>query len=228
MVKSISRSANVALADQASPAVFSFTNQEVAQMAETASSSSQVCSGMTTIAAPHAVALIGFMGAGKTSVGRALAGRLGWRFEDVDDLIVQGERRTVEQIFRESGESHFRQLENRVLREVTAQTTASRLILALGGGAFVDAESQDLLREAKFATVFLDAPGEELFRRCHEPGVVRPLRHDLGQFKKLYERRRPEYLNCSLHVQTAGTEIRVLADKIIGELKLLASPGASE
>jgi shikimate kinase len=195
-------------------------------MAETAPS--QVCSGTTSSTGLQAVALVGFMGAGKTTVGRALAARLGWRFQDLDDLIVQRENRSVEQIFRESGEPYFRDLENRVLREVTAQDSASRLILALGGGAFVDVANQHLLREARFATVFLNASGEELFQRCHEPGVVRPLRQDLGQFNELYERRRPEYLKCSLHVQTAGIDITAIADKIIGELKLHAFPGATE
>jgi len=195
-------------------------------MAETASS--QIRSGTTSSRGLQAIALVGFMGAGKTTVGRALATRLGWRFQDLDDLIVQRENRSVERVFHESGESYFRQLENRVLREVTAQDSASRLILALGGGAFVDVGNQHLLREARFATVFLDASGEELFQRCHEPGVVRPLRQDLGQFNELYERRRPEYLKCSLHVQTAGTDITAIADKIIGELKLHASPGATE
>src|SRR6266404_2592307 len=195
-------------------------------MAETASS--QVRSGTTSSRGLQAIALVGFMGAGKTTVGRALATRLGWRFQDLDDLIVQRENRSVERVFQESGESYFRQLENRVLREVTAQDSASRLILALGGGAFVDVGNQHLLRAARFATVFLDASGEELFQRCNEPGVVRPLRQDLGQFNELYERRRPEYLKCSLHVQTAGTDITAIADKIIGELKLHASPGATE
>jgi shikimate kinase len=192
----------------------------------TESASSQVRSDVTT-SASH-VALIGFMGAGKTTLGRALAHRLGWPFQDLDDLIIQREGRSIEQIFQESGESHFRQLETRVLREVTAQDTASHLILALGGGAFVNPANQTLLREAKFITVFLDASPEELFQRCQEPGVVRPLRQDLGRFNQLYEQRRPEYLKCSLHVQTAGAEIAAVAENIIRELKLLASPGVSE
>ena len=183
---------------------------------------------MTTPSAPRVIVLVGFMGAGKTTLGRALAVRLGWPFKDLDDLIVQREERSVEQIFRDSGESYFRQIENRVLREVTAQNNASRLILALGGGAFVNPENQAVLREAKFVTLFLDASPEDLFQRCQEPGVNRPLRQDLSQFSQLYERRRAEYLKCSLHVQTAGTEIAELADKLIRELKLLASPGVSE
>jgi shikimate kinase len=192
----------------------------------TESASSQVCSDVTS--SPSHVALIGFMGAGKTTLGRALAGRLDWAFQDLDDLIVQREGRCVEQIFEESGEPYFRQLETRVLREVTAQGSASRLILALGGGAFVNTENQALLREAKFITIFLDASSEELFQRCQEPGVGRPLRQDLGRFSQLYKDRRPEYLKCSLRIQTAGTEIAAVAENIIRELHLLASPGVSE
>ena len=194
----------------------------------TESGSPQVCSDVTTPSAPRVIVLVGFMGAGKTTLGRALASRLGWAFQDLDDLVVEQEGRSIEQIFRDSGESYFRQIENRVLREVTAQNNASRLILALGGGAFVSRENQAVLREARFITLFLDASPEELFQRCQEPGVIRPLRQDLSQFSQLYERRRAEYLKCSLHVQTAGTGIAELAENIIRKLHLLASPGVSE
>jgi len=173
------------------------------------------------------MALIGFMGAGKTTVGRLLAARLGWQFQDLDDVIVNREGRSISDIFRDHGERYFRDLENRVLREL-ATDHKSRLVLALGGGAFVDAANRRVLQEAGFCTVFLDAPVDELFLRCAQPGVIRPLRQDIQKFSDLYKQRRPEYRKCSLHVDTTGKQVAGVAEEIVRALNLLATPGASE
>jgi hypothetical protein len=101
-----------------------------------------------------AVALVGFMGAGKTTVGRALAERLGWRFADLDDLIQAREGRSVEQIFREQGEAGFRKLERLTVREVAAADRPAPLVLALGGGAFPEEAVQEALREAGISACF--------------------------------------------------------------------------
>jgi shikimate kinase len=198
----------------------------LAQIADTATL--QACYGMKNRVAPESVALVGFMGAGKTTVGQFLATRLGWRFEDLDDSIAEREGRRIEEIFREQGESYFRGLENRVLRDLLADNKSGGMVLALGGGAFMDAANRGLLEQAGFATVFLDAPAAELFRRCEEPGVVRPLRQELNEFRRLYERRRVEYLKCSAHINSAGKDISAVAAEIIRELNLVTTPGASE
>ena len=165
------------------------------------------------------MALVGFMGAGKTTVGQELARRLGWRFADLDDLIQAAEGTTIEQIFQQRGEMAFRELERRILASALANNS-SRQVLALGGGAFVDAENQERLASAGVPTVFLEAPAEDLFLRSHEPEVVRPLRRDLDQFCALYEKRRPEYAKAAVCVQTSGKEISVIAEEIISALKL--------
>ncbi|HSY64855.1 MAG TPA: shikimate kinase, partial [Terriglobales bacterium] len=77
------------------------------------------------------------MGAGKTTVGRALSRRLSLPFEDLDDRIQQREGKTIEQIFRESGEAEFRKAETAALRQVLAELDSSTAVVALGGGAFV-------------------------------------------------------------------------------------------
>jgi shikimate kinase len=167
-----------------------------------------------------AVALVGFMGAGKTTVGRALAERLGWRFEDLDDLIQAREGLTIEQIFNQRGESAFRDLEHIVLTETIADGSPGHLVLALGGGAFVAAHNQDLLRTARVPAVFLDAPVEELFRRCEQPGVNRPNRRDPESFRQLYERRRPVYLNAGLCIDTYRKTIASVVEEITSALQL--------
>jgi shikimate kinase len=197
----------------------------LAQTAEAASA--QPALSMKYSAAPESLALIGFMGAGKTTVGRLLAARLGWQFQDLDDLIVDREGRSISAIFRDHGERYFRDLENRVLCEF-ATDHKSRLVLALGGGAFVDAANRRVLQQAGFCTVFLDAPVDELFLRCAQPDVIRPLRQDIQKFSDLYKQRRPQYRKCSLHIDTTGKPVAGVAEEIVRALNLLTTPGASE
>jgi shikimate kinase len=175
-----------------------------------------------------AVALVGFMGAGKTTVGQALASRLGWSFNDLDRLIERKDGRTIEQIFQVSGEPAFRRIEQESLKEALDALQAGPSVLALGGGAFTHQENHRLLAEANVAVVFLDAPVEELFRRCEQPGVVRPLRRDLKQFRELYEARCPSYGNSVLKVPTGGKDIPSIVEEIISGLNLVPVSGASE
>src|SRR5579859_5063149 len=119
-------------------------------------------------ASVHTVALVGFMGAGKTTVGQELARRLNWRFADLDQLIESREGRTIPQIFQAEGEAGFRALEHGVLAESLAVPGSGSTVLALGGGAFVVEKVRALLRERQVPAVWLDAPAEELFRRCEQ------------------------------------------------------------
>jgi len=176
----------------------------------------------------RAVALVGFMGAGKTTVGQELALRLGWRFEDLDQLIEKRERRTIEQIFREDGEAEFRRMEYSVVRETIDLLERGPLVMALGGGAFIEPEVQNCLQEAQIPVVFLDATVAELFRRCEQPGVERPLRRDQDQFRKLYEQRRPEYLKAAICIETEGKVITEVAQEIISGLNLYPVSGACD
>jgi shikimate kinase len=175
-----------------------------------------------------AVALVGFMGAGKTTVGQALAERLGWSFIDLDRLIESREGRTIEQIFEQAGESGFRRIEQACLQHALDELQTAPSVLALGGGAFTRQENHRLLASAAVAVVFLDAPVEELFRRCEQPGVVRPLRRDLNQFRELYESRRSSYGNAELQVPTGGKDIPSIVEQIISGLNLAPASGASE
>ena len=168
----------------------------------------------------HTIALVGFMGAGKTSVGQELARRLNWRFADLDQLIESREGRTIPQIFQHDGEARFRELEHNVLGEALAAPDSRFFVLALGGGAFVIKKVRALLRERHVPAIWLDAPAEELFRRCEQPEVVRPLRQDSEQFTKLYEQRLSSYRQADLHVITKGKEISAIAEEIIKRLAL--------
>lgn len=166
------------------------------------------------------------MGAGKTSVGQALARRLGWQFEDLDARIEQREGRTIAEIFRDSGESEFRRAERAALQTLLRENRTP-VVIALGGGAFVQAETAALISEDEGKTVFLDAPVEELWKRCQK-GCERPLRGDEQHFRHLYQRRRPEYMKASVRVDTGGKNIDRVASEVITILGLASRDSAIE
>jgi len=174
------------------------------------------------------VALVGFMGAGKTTVGQELARRLNWRFADLDCLIESREGRTIPQIFQNGGERSFRQLERDVLAETLSASDSKFFIVALGGGAFVSEEVREILNTHGVPAVWLDAPVEELFRRCEQPDVVRPLWQNAEQFSKLYEQRLSSYRQANLHVITHGKDITVIVDEIITGLALQPESRSTE
>jgi len=161
-----------------------------------------------------AVILVGFMGAGKTSVGRLLGQRLGWTFADLDDRIQAREGCSISEIFRDSGEVGFRQAEHAALRDLLAEPGSSRRIIALGGGAFAQPENAALLEESGAFVVFLDGPAEELFQRCQQQPLERPLRRDKEQFRELYDKRRPAYLKARWRVDTSGKDPETIAVEV--------------
>jgi shikimate kinase len=160
------------------------------------------------------------MGAGKSSVGAALSRHLGWPFEDLDQRIQAREQRSIEQIFRQSGEGAFRQLEHAALRSLVGEVGASARVVALGGGAFTQPNNAELLEEAGWSTVFLDAPVDELFRRCQQQQLERPLRGDVKEFHRLYEDRRPCYLKAGIRIETSGKDVEEVAAEAIVRLGL--------
>ena len=176
----------------------------------------------------QAVILIGFMGAGKSSVGRALSEHLGWVFEDLDRRIEQRERRKVYEIFRDSGESGFRSAEHEALKELLSDLRAEAgRIVALGGGAFVQKHNARLVKAANVPTVFLDASVEELWRRCRkqsdDEGSERPLLTSLTSFRDLYDARRPHYSKAFLRLETGGKTIDEIAAEVVATLGLQPS-----
>jgi len=166
------------------------------------------------------VFLVGFMGAGKTSVGRALSCRLGWPFEDLDDRIQQREGKSIEQIFRDCGETEFRRAEGAALRELLAEPQSSFRVVALGGGVFVQPVNAALIEQAEVHSVFLDAPVAELLRRCEAEAKERPLRQSPKQFCELYEKRRQSYMKAAVRIETSGKDVDTVAAEVACSLGL--------
>lgn len=169
--------------------------------------------------------LIGFMGAGKSSVGQALGERLGWTFEDLDRRIELREKRKVSEIFRESGERGFRRAEHAALKDMLKELQpGTGRVVALGGGAFVQKNNTTMIEASRVPTVFLDANAEELWRRCTEQaatkGTERPLLGGLHSFRALYETRRPGYLKASFRQDTAGKTVAEIVAALVETLGL--------
>ena len=173
-----------------------------------------------SVSGVRAVVLVGFMGAGKSSVGAALSRHLGWPFEDLDERIQARAQRSIEQIFGQSGEAEFRRMEHEALGLLVGELGDSAKVVALGGGAFAQANNVALLEAAGLSTIFLDAPAEELFRRCQQQALERPLRGDAQEFHRLYQDRRPCYLKAGLRIETAGKDVEEVAVEAITRLGL--------
>jgi shikimate kinase len=155
------------------------------------------------------------MGAGKTTVGHALARRLRWNFLDLDDVIEQREHKSVAEIFASSGEPAFRRMESAALTALLQDRQAgSDLILALGGGAFVQKQNRDALNSAGAITVLLEAPVEELRRRCQAEHRVRPLAQQDARFNELFAARRADYALARFTVQTLNKSVEQVTAEI--------------
>jgi shikimate kinase len=132
--------------------------------------------------------LVGFMTAGKTTVARLLAARLGWRAEDVDALIEARERLTVADVFARHGEAHFRGVEREIVRLLLPLRDT---VVATGGGTFMDPESRQAIM-LDGLTVWLDVPLETVIARL-PPDGRRPLSADRAQMERLFSIRQAGY-----------------------------------
>ena len=165
------------------------------------------------------IVLTGFMGSGKTSVGRVLAERLGWRFLDLDAEIERRDGRTVPEIFAASGEAHFRKQETAALAGILGQ---SRVVVALGGGAPEELGNRLLMEQTpRTAVVYLAAPLETLLERCERDDARtgtagRPL---LAQAEQRFAERRHLYERIAGHqVETSARSVEEAADAILEAL----------
>ena len=124
------------------------------------------------------ITLTGFMGGGKTTVGRLLADALGCPFMDLDDLIVKKAGKSIPDIFAQDGEPAFRQLEAQVLRKTVEKYAESTAVLALGGGAVLAPASAALLHE-KTVCIYLRATLDTLLARLAGETSGRPLLQEI-------------------------------------------------
>jgi shikimate kinase len=159
--------------------------------------------------------LTGFMGAGKSTVGRLLAARLNWSFLDLDAHLESRTNATIPQLFERHGEAHFRRLESSALASALGR---DRTVLALGGGTPEELTNRLLLEQTPATfTIFLDAPFPTLFDRCMLQDIARPVLEDPAAAQLRFTRRHPLYRRlASLTIDTSD----LTADQTIDRLLL--------
>lgn len=161
------------------------------------------------------ICLAGFMGAGKSTVGRLLARQIGWRFVDLDELIENRARLTIPEIFDRLGEPAFRELEHETLHRVLGASAERDLptVLALGGGTFAQLPSIGLIRECGCPVVWLHCPPARLLARCAMM-TNRPLFRDEASFLQLYQQRLPFYEQADYRVD-GDSEPSAVVERIL-------------
>ena len=154
--------------------------------------------------------LAGFMGSGKTTVGRALADRLGWDFVDIDAEVEAAAQLTITEIFANQGEAEFRRLETEMLRHLTKKVErGTPVVVALGGGAFVQPGNFEIL-EPKGVSIWIDCPFEVLADRIASDAPNRPLARDPESLRALYDARLPGYLKADHRVDGCNSPAEIV------------------
>ncbi|MEQ1948705.1 MAG: shikimate kinase [Bryobacteraceae bacterium] len=163
--------------------------------------------------------LVGFMGCGKSTVGRALSDEIGWSFVDLDAEIEQAASETIAHIFETHGEEGFRRLETETLRKRVMNIRTGRpQVVSLGGGAFTIQENVDLV-ENHGISIWLDTPIEVIEERIAAE-THRPLATDPDRFRRLYDSRRDAYGQADYRIDTGTQSPEAIVARIL-QLPLL-------
>ncbi len=158
--------------------------------------------------------LVGFMASGKSTVGRALASALGWKFSDLDNEIEAEEQRTVAEIFALRGEGAFRALETEAIRKKVRQIQSGHpYVVALGGGAFLQPVNSELVK-SNGITIWLDCSLERINRRL-VGDTTRPLAVNPERVAQLLEQRRPAYASADYRVEADSDDVEQITRRIL-------------
>jgi shikimate kinase len=169
------------------------------------------------IALDRTIALVGLMGAGKTTIGRRLAQALKLPFVDADEAIAEAAQRSIPEIFAEHGELEFRRGERRVIRRLLDE---SPHVLATGGGAFIDPRTRALMKEKAFS-IWLKAPLDVLMQRVTRRDHRPLLKEDdpRAVMERLMAERYPIYAEADITIETGAGPHNAAVRAILAALK---------
>lgn len=164
------------------------------------------------------IALIGYMGVGKTTIGKALADQLDMQFKDLDELIELSEKRTIASIFSLYGEYYFRKKERLLLKSLTS---SSNTLLSLGGGTPCYFNNSELLKES-YTTIYLKASSHILEKRLRNESVQRPILYQKKDLKGFIENhlneRKKYYQQAKIIISVEDLSVEQICDTIIRQL----------
>jgi len=159
------------------------------------------------------IALTGFMGSGKSTVGRLLATRLGWRFADADDAIEQQSGMAIADIFARFGEPEFRLREQRVIAQLAA---LEHTVIALGGGAIESEATRRLLLETPHRMLInLEVSLQTALARCSGTEATRPVLADRAALESRYQRRLPLYRQAHFNLPVDSLSPEDVVEQIV-------------
>ena len=158
--------------------------------------------------------LVGFMGAGKSTLAEALGLRLGWRVEDIDALVERRERLTVAEIFARRGEPHFRTVERAVLTDLLP---ARYVVIATGGGTYADGNNRSLINRDGIS-IWLDVSWKQVIERLPTDGR-RPLAADRLGMERLFDARQPAYRHAHVRLDAERASIDELVERVLDRLE---------
>ena len=168
------------------------------------------------------ISLVGFMGTGKSAVGKELAERLNYQYFDTDTEIEKRTGKSITEIFENQGEEYFRKVESDVLKGILEYS--KKIVLATGGGIVLSFENRRLLREKTFP-VLLEAGAREIYNRI-KTDSARPLLRvsdPLAEIESLVEKRKEYYNDFDLRIKTDGLGIEEIVEEIISRLNFVDS-----
>jgi shikimate kinase len=158
--------------------------------------------------------LVGFMGCGKSTIGRALADELGWTFCDLDNEVERATGLSISEIFETRGEPEFRVIEAEALRRHVHTVQSGRpQVISLGGGAFIREDNFELVSN-NGVTVWIDCPFDVIERRVAAE-THRPLARDPVQLRNLFEIRQPAYARADFRVAVEEGDTRAAVSRVL-------------
>jgi shikimate kinase / 3-dehydroquinate synthase len=165
------------------------------------------------------ITLTGLMGCGKTTIGKYIAHQLKKTFIDTDQIIEEKEARSIPEIFEQDGEAYFRKVEKEVIKEVLQSNDQ---VVSLGGGAIVDPESREIIKEHSFLITLIADPKDlhaRVKRRKNRP-LLNDEKSQLKTLEKLWDERKPAYMDSHFQIRTTGKSINLVSAEIMRLLGL--------
>jgi shikimate kinase len=158
--------------------------------------------------------LVGFMGSGKSTVGKILAEKTGMAFVDIDEEIQKKEGMKIKEIFEKKGEKYFRDLEK---EEIKRFSRKRNLVVSTGGGLGADPENMKIMKENGIV-VWLDTPLEEVLKRCGDDNNRPLLKQPIDRLRKLFQERKNIYSLAHIHIKTENKVPKLIAEEIMEKI----------